>query len=401
MGAISLLLGKTRFHPTTFYQAHQDSAREVDIPFDIMVDFVPELLRDTDRSLHLLASHLPGEIAGFESIIGESKAIKYAVGQAARIAIRDVNVLLLGESGTGKELFAKAIHLANHRGKDDLQFKKFVPLNCAAIPDNLFESELFGTEKGVATGVDPRPGAFELADGGTLFLDEVGECSLENQVKLLRVLQPRSGESPCSRWVRRVGGEKERKFDVRVVAATNQTLLESVSNEMFRDDLYYRLATVRVTLPPLRNRRFDIKLLANEILRRINIEFKPTEPGYRDKSFTKSALKRLEKHDWPGNVRELTNVIYQAAIMQQEINIGPKDIENAIDQMCSASSKGPFSRQRGASFHLPTRLKEIEREFVEDALKETDNNKTKAGQLLGITQQAVSQKLSKWKATNP
>jgi transcriptional regulator with PAS, ATPase and Fis domain len=269
-------------------------------------------------------------------------------------------------------------------------------VKCAAIPDELFESELFGAEKGMATGVDAHAGAFELADGGTLFLDEVGECTLENQAKLLRALQPRSGDSPCTRWVRRIGGKEERKLNVRVVAATNQNLLESVSKRAFRDDLYYRLATVTIELPPLRERRTDIELLAKDILGRINREFARTEPGYREKALTAPAMRKLREHHWPGNVRELTNVLYQAAVMQRESNIGRGDIEAAIPRMPSVSTMGPFSRQRDESFALKSRLEHIERAFVEDAMEDADGNQTRAAELLGISQQALSKKLLKW-----
>jgi transcriptional regulator with PAS, ATPase and Fis domain len=398
MAAVSVLLGKTKF-PATLYQTYKGTVSEVDIPFDITVDVVHEILRDTDRSLQFLASRVPGEVEGFESIVGQSSAIRLAVGRAERTAIRDVNALLLGESGTGKEVFARAIHRASYRGKNDSGYKSFVPVNCAAIPDELFESELFGAEKGMATGVDAHPGAFELADGGTLFLDEVGECSLENQAKLLRALQPRSGDPPCTRWVRRIGGKEERKLNVRVVAATNQNLLESVSKRAFRDDLYHRLATVTIELPPLRERRTDIELLAKDILGRINREFAQTEPGYREKVLTAPAIRRLREHHWPGNVRELTNILYQAAVMQRESNIGRGDIEAAIPRMSSVSTLGPFSRQRDASFSLKSRLKQIERAFVEDAMEDAEDNQTKAAVLLGISQQALSKKLTKWNST--
>ena len=400
MAAVSVLLGKTRF-PATLYQTYKGNAIEVDLPFDITVDVVPELLRDTDRSLQFLASRVPGEIEGFESIVGQSSAIRLAVGRAERTAIRDVNALLLGESGTGKEVFARAIHLASYRGKNDLDYKRFVAVNCAAIPDELFESELFGTEKGVATGVDAHAGAFELADGGTLFLDEVGECSLENQAKLLRALQPRPGDSPCTRWVRRIGGKDERKLNVRVVAATNKNLLESGAKREFRNDLYYRLATVTIELPPLRERKMDIELLAKDILGRINREFARTEPGYREKALTALAMKRLKEHHWLGNVRELTNVLYQAAVMQRESSIGRGDVEAAIPKIPSVPTMGPFSRQRDEPFDLKRRLEAIERVFVEDALEDTLDangkpNQTKAADLLGISQQALSKKLLKW-----
>jgi transcriptional regulator with PAS, ATPase and Fis domain len=396
MAAVSVLLAKTRF-PATLYQTHRGKVHEEEIPFDIAVDFVPELLRETDRSLQSLASRVPGEIEGFESIVGQSGPIRLAVGRAERAAIRDINVLLLGESGTGKEVFARAIHRASYRGKNDPDFERFVALNCAAIAEHLFESELFGHAKGAFTGADrERAGKIEAADGGTLFLDEVGECSLENQAKLLRALQPGREDPPCRRWVCRVGESKERPFDVRIIAATNRPLLEAVSNRDFRDDLYFRLATVVVELPTLRERQTDIELLAKEILRRINREFSRTEPGYRDKSLTARALRRLREHHWPGNVRELTNVLYQAAVMQLDASIGRADVEAAIPKTPLESGYGAFARQRGESFALKVRLDEIERALVEDALEDANGIQTKAAKYLGISQQALNKKLHKW-----
>jgi transcriptional regulator with PAS, ATPase and Fis domain len=398
MAAVSVLLAKTRF-PATLYQTFQGSVQEEELPFDIAVDFIPELLKDTDRNLQSLASRIPGEVDGFESIIGQSRPISLAVGRAERAAIRDINVLLLGESGTGKEVFARAIHRASHRGKDDPYFKKFVALNCAAIADHLFESELFGHIKGAFTGADrDKAGKIEAAHGGTLFLDEVGECSLENQAKLLRALQPRRDDPPCQRWVCRVGETEEKPFNVRIIAATNRPLLESVSSRDFRDDLYYRLATVVVELPPLRERRTDIEVLAKEILSRINREFARTEPGYQDKSLTAPALRKLREHSWPGNVRELTNVLYQSAVMQTASSIGRGDVEAAIPNSEAGASNGPFSRQRGESFTLKARLDAIERILVEDAIEDADGNQTKAASYLGISQQALNKKLRKWQA---
>jgi transcriptional regulator with PAS, ATPase and Fis domain len=396
MAAVWVLLGKTRF-PATLYQTHRGTVREETIPFDIQVDFLPELLRDPDRSLQTLAAASPGELEGFEEIVGESAVLQLAKLRAERTAIREVNVLLLGESGTGKELFARAMHRASHRGRKDARFEKFVALNCAAIPRELLEGELFGVTRGAATQTEERPGAFELAHGGTLLLDEVGECSLDHQAKLLRALQPRPGDEPCTRWIRRVGGKSEMPFNVRIVAATNRNLLEAVSERSFRDDLYYRLATVTVELPSLRARRADIPLLARDRMNHINGEFARTEPGYQDKNLSAPAIRCLREHHWPGNVRELNNVLVQAAVMSVGNTIGRGDIESAIVQMPSASTKGPFSRERAEKFDLRNRLEEVERAFVFDALDDSNGNQTEAAKLLGISQQALSKKLKGWK----
>jgi DNA-binding NtrC family response regulator len=393
MASVSVLLAKTRFQPTVLYQTHRGSIREEDLPFDIQLDYLPELLREPDRSLQALAANSPSEIEGFEGIVGESSAIRLAVGRARRAAIRDINVLLLGESGTGKEVFARAMHRASYRGQKDSRFDNFIAVNCAAIPRELLEGELFGVAKGAATQTEERPGAFELADGGTLFLDEVGECSLDHQAKLLRALQPRPGDSACCRWIRRVGGKSEKPFSVRIIAATNRNLLETVSNGGFRDDLYYRLATVTVELPALRERKPDLPLLAKEILIRINREFAATEPGYEDKTLTATAMKRLREHDWPGNVRELNNVLVQAAVMTFGREIGRRDIDATIAELPNTKTQGLFSRERGETFNLKRRLDEIEDCFIADALEDSGGNQSRAAKLLGISQQALSKKL--------
>jgi len=244
MAAIWVLLGKSRY-PATFYQTYQGKSWQTEVPFDLVVDFVPEVLREPDRHLQHLASLSPQEIEGFEHIVGDSKAIRIVAGRARRAAMRDVPVLILGESGTGKELFARAIHAATHRRE-----KPFIALNCAAIPRELLESELFGHKKGAFTGATAdRLGALEAADGGTLFLDEVGECDLAIQAKLLRVLEPPLGQGPCYRVFRRLGENKERYSDVRIIAASNQDLQKAINDQVFREDLYYRLAVIIIKIP--------------------------------------------------------------------------------------------------------------------------------------------------------
>src|SRR6266568_3866209 len=200
MAAIWVLLGKTKY-PARFYQTHENKTWITDVPFDLTIDFVPELLRGADSVLQHLASRSPQEIQGFERIVGDSQAIRLAVGRVRKAALRDVPVLLSGESGTGKEMFARAIHDASHR-----RSKPFLAMNCAAIPKQLLESELFGHERGAFTGADKKyEGAFQRAHGGTLFLDEVGECDPDIQAKLLRILQPPPGEPPCTREFQPLG----------------------------------------------------------------------------------------------------------------------------------------------------------------------------------------------------
>jgi transcriptional regulator with PAS, ATPase and Fis domain len=235
--------------------------------------------------------------------VGDSAGVREAVGRAKRAALRNVSILLLGETGTGKELFARAIHRASSRAGQAATGYQL----CAALSKTLLESELFGHKRGAFTGADrDRPGAFESAHGGTLFLDEVGECDLETQAKLLRVLQPLPGGGPCHRVIRRLGDDRDRDVDVRIVAATNRDLYAAVRSGGFREDLYYRLATISVALPPLRERKSDIVKIAERLLEQLNRQFAAEQPGYEHRFLSASARAFLKRHDWPGNVRPVT-----------------------------------------------------------------------------------------------
>jgi transcriptional regulator with GAF, ATPase, and Fis domain len=256
---------------------------------------------------------------------------------------------------------------------------------------------MFGVKKGTATGVEARSGAFEEAHGGTLFLDEIGELSLENQSKLLRAIQPRHDDPPSRRWIRRVGEEDERPFDVRIVAATNRNLLEQVANQKFRADLYFRIAVVTVELPPLRRRGSDIRLLAEAQLQKINREFKEGEPGYEEKTLGASALRRLQEHHWPGNVRELNNVLVQAAVMATGSKLTKGDVAEAITELpSSGTSKLPLSRERHDGFKLDEHLDHLERMFIEDALEDAEGVQAEAARLLALnSQQALKKKMDR------
>ena len=224
-------------------------------------------------------------------------------------------------------------------------------------------------------------------------MDEVGELSLQNQAKLLRVLSPSPNDGPCSRVFRHVGGKDDICCNVRIIAATNRDLVAGLKNQHFRDDLLYRLAAIQIRLPPLRERRKDIEALANTTLRRINHDFKRTEPNYVDKELMADAIRCLRSYHWPGNVRELTNVLTQAAVFALSPQIGSSDIESAIAGFLNTKEDVTFSRTRGAQFNLRERLSEIERVFIQDAMQETGDNQTKAAKLLGISQQALSKKM--------
>ena len=247
MAVVWVLLGKSRY-PASLYQTGRGKLHEAKIPASLFEEVVPDLIRDRDIALQHLASRNPQEVEGFEELVGFSTPIKMAVGLAQRAALRDVSVLLLGESGTGKEMFAQAIHKASRRKSGP-----FEAINCAAIPRDLLEAELFGHVKGAFTGAEKkRNGAFTRTDGGTLFLDEIGECDPLLQSKLLRVLQPPPGKNPCYREFRPVGGDELLTSDVRIVAATNRDLQREIKAQRFREDLYYRLAVITLKLPPLR-----------------------------------------------------------------------------------------------------------------------------------------------------
>lgn len=381
MAATWLLLGKTRY-PAVFYETSRDGKAWVsDIPFDL-IDIIPEVLRNPDAHLQHLASEAPSEVQGFEDIVGDSRAIRDAVGRAKRAAMRSVSVLLLGESGTGKEMFANAIWKSSPR-----RDKPFRPVNCAALSKSLLESELFGHKKGSFTGADrDRAGAFEAVDGGTLFLDEVGECDLETQAKLLRVLQPVTEQGASIRKVCRLGEERERTVDVRIIAATNRDLRESIRDGEFREDLYYRLAAVTVTLPPLRDRKTDIPKLAERMLGQLNQQFSLEEPDYEHKAFSATAIAFVKNHHWPGNVRQLYNVLVQAAVFSDGKTLGRKEIAAALGEMpdMSESSSGLSLREIGDGFDLEEHLNSLQRLYLRRAMEESGGVKAKAARLLGM-----------------
>jgi len=380
MTAVWLLLGKTRY-PATFYETFQKQVSVTNVPFDLTLDVIPEILRDADRRLAHLAARPPSDVAGFEDIVGDSQGIRLAVGRAERAAGRSVSVLLLGESGTGKELFAQAIHRASPR-----RDKPFQAINCAAITTTLLESELFGHVKGAFSGADrPRAGAFETADGGTLFLDEVGECSLELQAKLLRVLQPPDDAHPSTRRFRPVGGDHDKTADVRIVAATNRDLHDAVRRREFREDLFYRLSVVTINIPPLRDRRSDISRIAERLLDRINMQFRSEERGHQDKSLSDSAISFVKRHDWPGNIRQLYNALLQAVVMTEGNVLGKNDLVASLGEFHeSRAAEDLLERSLGDGFDLEELLNELRRHYLRRAMAEAHGVKTHAARLLGL-----------------
>ncbi len=309
----------------------------------------------------------------FSGIIGSSFAMKEVIDTAKIAAPTDATILILGESGTGKELFAKAIHNNSNRKKNRL-----ISVNCAALNETLLESELFGHEKGAFTGADnKRDGLFISADKGTIFLDEIGEIPMTMQVKLLRVIQERE--------IQRVGSDRTINIDVRIIVATNRNLEEEAKKGRFREDLFYRLNVINIKVPPLKDRKEDVPLLAQNFLT------KYTNKNRKElKGFTPMAMVALSKYQWPGNVRELENVIERASILCMGQYISEKDLplnimkdyqpENSIQTQLSGGGKS---------------LDEIESIALIETLKQTKGNKTEAAKILNITRTTLNNKLKR------
>lgn len=306
----------------------------------------------------------------FSKLTGRSPAIQRTIQLAVKSAKTNATVLILGESGTGKELCAQAIHETSTR-KD----QPFVPINCGAIPHALFESELFGYERGAFTGaVKEKAGKIEMANGGTLFLDEIGELPLDMQVKLLRVLQ--------ENVVYRVGGSSGRKVDVRIIAATNRNLDQMIQEETFRSDLFYRLNVIQITMPPLRERLEDIPELVQLFLDELKVEYQLTTP-----SFTEEAVELLLQYDWPGNIRELRNIIERAVIISEQNEIGMKELLSLFPKSQSMTKK---------TASLTEEKQLLEKERIEQVLKQTHGNKSAAAKELAMSRVTLYKKIKKY-----
>jgi len=373
MAAVWILLAKTRFPAELIESSKDHGVRTASVPFDISAEFVPNLFRKPDRTLERVAAGLPAEAPAFDDIIYRSEVMERAVLRARRIAPRSIPVLIEGESGTGKELFARAIHDAGPR-KD----QPFVAINCGAIPAELVEAELFGHEKGAFTGASAaRMGHFEAAHQGTLFLDEIGELPKAMQVKLLRTLQ--EGE------VRRIGANNTRKVDIRIIAATNRLLIEEVAAGAFREDLFYRLAVAVIKLPPLRERSGDISLLTDRFLEAINQGSKD-EPGFKNKKISVSAKNIMLRHFWPGNVRELQNTLTRAAVWAMDDEISETDMREALlpISLLGSGESDILHRPLTEGIDLPAIMKTVAVHYLKKGLDQTNGNKTRAAQILGL-----------------
>ncbi|MDP2687832.1 MAG: sigma-54 dependent transcriptional regulator [Aequorivita sp.] len=304
------------------------------------------------------------EAKKYNEIIGESEAIKSVTQIIERVKDNKATIFISGESGTGKELVARSIH---YNGK--FSRAPFIAVNCGGIPENLLESELFGYVKGAFTGAnDDREGFFQAADGGTIFLDEIGNASLAVQSRLLRVLQEKE--------VVKVGARKSEKIDLRVIAATNSNLREMIAKETFREDLFYRLTVVEINVPPLRERKEDIPLLADKFLFKYGNE-------YKDRYITidTEAKTLLQRYDWPGNIRELENVIQRAVIMCDR-TIGVKDLPETLKYQIDFPEDGLVS------------LKEMEKKYIQKVLAATENNQSKAAEILKIDRKTLRGKIN-------
>lgn len=321
-------------------------------------------LRDENRRLRSEVQRMHG----FDGIIGQSAAIREVFETMTRVLDTRATVMLSGESGTGKELVARAIHYNGER-KDE----PFVAVFCGSLPETLLESELFGHKKGSFTGAtSDKKGLFEAANGGTIFLDEVSELSPRMQTSLLRVLQ--GGE------IKRVGDESTRRVDVRIISATNRPLKELIRENEFREDLYYRLNTIEIVLPPLRQRRTDVPLLANHFL-----DMYAT--GSRDyvSGFAPDAVDALRAYPWPGNVRELENCIERAVVLARGDLIAVEDLRLPVDDEMLPAETG-----------LP--LKEVERRYVLQTMDAYDGNVTATAEALGVSRRWLHYRLKEWES---
>src|SRR5216110_1346802 len=349
-------------------------------------DYLPKPFRPDEVVLTLRKAEeregLRQEVAGLRAqlaagpaergLVAESAAMRQALALVARVAEHNTTVLITGESGTGKEVIARAIHRASPRAG-----KAFVGINCAAIPEALLESELFGHVRGAFTGATgDKKGKFALADGGTIFLDEIGTMSLTVQSKLLRVLQEREFEP--------LGAERTERVDLRIIAATNRDIRQMVTDGKFQEDLFYRLNVIPIEIPPLRDRRDDIPPLIDHFLRK-----HAQRTGRRVDRIDESALAGLQQYDWPGNVRELENTIERAVVLSS----GPVIAARAVSVLGAAAPQ-PTGLP---SLKLRQNVEWVERETIRRALENAGGVKKDAAELMGISQRALSYYLAKYR----
>ncbi len=346
-----------------------------------LLSIVKSAVETNEASLRLREIEREKTTGGYEKIVGQSEPMRNLFKQLDSISTSDITVLIQGASGTGKELVAQAIHATSSR-KDS----PFVALNCAAIPETLHESELFGYEKGAFTGATAsKTGKFEQAHTGTLFLDEVGEMSLSLQAKLLRVLQERSFQ--------KLGGSKDIHVDFRLLAASHINLAEAVKNNTFRDDLYYRLAVFELEIPALAERKDDIPLISRKLLAEFSTESK------KPLSLSDEVLDLFQRYSFPGNVRELENALHRASVVCQSGLIRVQDLPKRIlDEVNNAGKlqKNPSPGLNPENFPVPQNLESVEKQAIEDAIKNAGGNMSEAIRRLGIGRATFYRKLKKY-----
>ncbi len=316
--------------------------------------------------------------ASFSNIVSVSSQMENVLNLCARVASGTSNVLIMGETGVGKELIARAVHFASPRKN-----MPFVAVNCSALNEHLLESELFGHEKGAFTGaVNSHAGRFEIAHGGTIFFDEIGDMPLSVQVKLLRALQ--------ERVVERVGSTQMIKVDVRVITATHRNLEELIEKNRFRRDLYYRLNVVPIYIPPLRERREDILVLAEAFLSKYSKE------NHKEvKGFNQNAIELLIRYSYPGNVRELENAVERAVLLTRSEFIEPKDLPDTIQKTINGNFSGN-TITLPVNGNMPKMVERLEKQMLLSALKKFNSNQSRAANELGISEKSVRDRMKKW-----
>ena len=332
------------------------------------------IVQNAMKALNLEAAAQKHERSLFQELAESSPAMRRVVEIITKVSPTDSTVLLLGESGTGKEVLANAIHNLSSR-----RDKAFVAINCAALPEQLLESEMFGHVKGAFTGAgSDKKGLFEEADGGTLFLDEIGDMALSSQAKLLRVLQ--NGE------IRPVGASKTHHVDVRVLAATNLNLVEAVAGKVFREDLYFRLNVIQITIPPLRERLDALPSLVKQFLRTTNAKYSKT--AYE---IDEEAWAVLQSHGYPGNIRELESIIAHAVIMSEGDLIRVRDLPDHI----RFAQAGPLALPDYATGSIPT-LQQMEEQLIRTALDKLDGNQTEVAKRMGVSRSTLWRKMKEY-----
>ncbi len=384
MATVWILLAQTRYRDRSVLlkSSPERGVENVDLPFDVYAEIGPDLLRQPDDEIVRLTQGLPEKAGEFDDIVHRCSAMQRVIAMARRLALYGVSVLIQGESGTGKELFARAIHAASRRSG-----KEMVTVNCGALSTELVDSALFGHTRGAFTGAHAdHPGFFEAADGSTIFLDEIGELSAAAQVRLLRVIE--------NHTICRVGDTRERKVDVRVIAATHRDLLAMVGDGSFREDLFFRLAVGSINLPPLRDRKGDLSLLIDHVIAGFN-EDAGARGGHDRVEISPAARALARKQLWPGNMRELKNVLVRASIWAgADASITEEDLRRSL---LTQAPRGQeiLNRPLGGGFCLDELCGEVQRTYIHRALEQTHAHKTKAAALLGISRQTMDKRMKK------